>query len=278
LSGPVSLALSAAAPPPPTSLVAAVLPNARAVQVGSPVTVSATIVNAGNATAVQAGISLASLVPASFGYWRLDTSVNPPALVGPANTPVDIPPCSAPAPCPHADFLIFMTPTGAFGPTELVFTFAATNTSPAPTLVGIDTLLLLASPAPTPDMEALAATSPNDGIARLPSVTGTGVFAVATTNLGIADTITVSADTGAAPVPVDVTICQTDPVTGACLAPPAATVTTLVAANAQPTFGFFVRGLGVAIPLDPAVNRVFARFKRSDGLTVGGTSVAVVTP
>ncbi|MFI5053827.1 MAG: hypothetical protein ACHQDE_05650, partial [Acidimicrobiia bacterium] len=94
---------------------------------------------------------------------------------------------------------------------------------------------------------------------------------------GIADTITVSADTGGVGVPVDNQICQTDSVTGACLAAPTPTVTLFVAAGAQPTFAFFVRALGVAILLDPANNRVFARFRRSDSLIVGGTSVAVMT-
>jgi len=273
LISPAGVAVTATAAPP----VAAVLPNARAVQVGTPVTVNATVINAGSAPELDVGIALASQVPASFGYWLLDTASSPPQLLGPPNTPVDIPACAPPAPCPHRDFLIFMTPTGAFGPTDLSFTFAGINTPAAATLVGINTLLLLASATPTPDMVALAATSPNDGIVRIPGVTGTGVFAVATANLGVGDTITVSADTGAAAVPVDVQICQTIPATGACLTAPTPTVTTIVAAGAQPTFGFFVRALGVAISLNPAVNRVFARFQRSDSLTVGGASVAVMT-
>ena len=269
--------LTAAAAPSPTSLVAAVLPNSRAVQVGTPATVSATVINAGGAPASQVGIALASAVPASFGYWLLDTSVAPPQLIGLPNTPVNIPACVPPAPCPQKDFLLFMTPTSAFGPTELSLTFAGINTPQVTTLVGINTLLLLASATPTPDMVALAATAPNDGIARISGVMGTGFFVVATTNLGVGDTITVSADTGAAAVPVDVLICQTDPGTGGCLSTPTPTATMFVAAGAQPTFASFVRALGGAVPLDPAANRVFARFRRSDGLIAGGTSVAVMT-
>ena len=48
-------------------------------------------------------------------------------------------------------------------------------------------------------------------------------------------------------------------------------------AAAQPTFAFFVGALGAATLLDPAASRVFARFLRSDSLTVSGTSVAVTT-
>jgi hypothetical protein len=33
----------------------------------------------------------------------------------------------------------------------------------------------------------------------------------------------------------------------------------------------------VVVPLDPAVNRIFARFRRPDNLIAGGTSVAVET-
>jgi len=270
-------------PPPPTTLVASVLPNARAVQVKTPVTVDATIINAGSNPALQVGIALATPVDATFGFQRMDTSVKPPVLVGAPGDPVDI------APGGHADFLLFLTPNSAFGPAELAFTFAGTNTPPVTTIVGVNTLLLLSSVAPTPDIVAVAGTippdtcppglppCPPDGIVRIPGVSGIGVFSVATTNLGIGDTITVTADTGATAVPVAVTICETNPVTGACLAPPSVMVTTSIAAGAQPTFGFFVSGTGAVVVLDPAVNRVFARFHRSDGLIVGGTSVAVVT-
>jgi len=88
--------------------------------------------------------------------------------------------------------------------------------------------------------------------------------------------ITVSGDTGAASLPVSITICQTDPKSGACLQPPSATVTTSVAANATPTFGFFVAGSG-PVADSPGANRVFARFKDSGGAVRGSTSVAVRT-
>ena len=63
--------------------------------------------------------------------------------------------------------------------------------------------------------------------------------------------------------------------TGACLAPPTATVTTNIAANATPTFSVFVRALDT-VSFDPASNRVFLRFKQGNE-TRGATSVAVVT-
>jgi hypothetical protein len=284
LASPNAIALpQPAGPPGATTLVAAVLPNVRAVKQNTLVTVNATVINSGGATALQVGIALATAVPTTFGYQLLDTSVSPPALVGAPNTPVDIPAGQ------KKDFVLFMTPSAPFPPTELQFTFAGTNTAPVTVLVGINTLLLLSSATDTPDVVALAATvppstcpplippCPMDGIVRIPGVTGTGVFSVATTNLGIGDMITVTTDTGAFAVPVTVLMCQTDPVTGACLGPLVSTLTVPIAAGAKPTFGFFVTGLGAVIPLDPATNRVFVRFHRSDGLIVGGTSVAVIT-
>ena len=47
-------------------------------------------------------------------------------------------------------------------------------------------------------------------------------------------------------------------------------------ANATPTFGIFIQGNG-NVPFDPAVNRIFVRFKDSGGVTRGSTSVAVRT-
>jgi hypothetical protein len=104
----------------------------------------------------------------------------------------------------------------------------------------------------------------------------TGVFTVSTVNLGADGIVTVSADTGAPTLPLTVTICQTDPATGAYSANPAATVTTPVAANATPTFGVFVTA-SEAIDDLPGVNRVFVTFTNVGGSVCGETSVAVRT-
>ena len=115
---------------------------------------------------------------------------------------------------------------------------------------------------------------------NIPGTNGTGVFSVATVNVGAGDTITASADTGAAGPLVNVTICETDPATAFCLdgiVPPTTTmVTTQIAAGETPTFGIFVDSDEV-IPFDPAVNRIFVRFKDGGGVVRGATSVAVRT-
>jgi hypothetical protein len=53
-------------------------------------------------------------------------------------------------------------------------------------------------------------------------------------------------------------------------------VTAAIAANATPSFGFFVQGNG-AVPFDPAVNRAFVRLRDALGNERGSTSVALRT-
>src|SRR5439155_1244730 len=147
-------------------------------------------------------------------------------------------PTSPPALVPfHERYTICMgtvTATAPIAPTDDALTFACANPETASTLVGINTLLLSASAAAVPDIVALAATLSGDGIVNVPGTGGTGVFAVATVNVGATAPITVSADTGSASLPIAVSICQTNPATGACLAPASPTVTTTINANATP--------------------------------------------
>jgi hypothetical protein len=95
-------------------------------------------------------------------------------------------------------------------------------------------------------------------------------------NVGAGGSITASADTGSATLPVNIFLCQTDPVNGQCISAVGPSVTTTINAGATPTFGIFVQGNGT-VPFDPAGNRIFVRFKDSGGVTRGSTSVAVRT-
>lgn len=63
------------------------------------------------------------------------------------------------------------------------------------TLTGVNTLNLSASTTPLPDIVALAASN-DPGYVDIPGATGTGNFAAATFNLGVAASITASANTG----------------------------------------------------------------------------------
>jgi hypothetical protein len=109
-----------------------------------------------------------------------------------------------------------------------------------------------------------------------------GAFAAAATNLGASASITVSGDTGGnAALPMTITICQSDPATGACLAAPTSTVTLTIDTNATPTFNIFVEDNSVPNPsgagrFDPEVDRIYLRFRDQEGIVRGSTSVAVL--
>jgi hypothetical protein len=274
-------------PPPP--LVAAVLPASRSVQVGTIGTAFVSIANAGFADTVVAagdgeiagsdgvrcGITQLTGVPTPFSFQATDPRTHEP--IADLNMPVDIPPGAS------QSFLISLTPTAAFDTTEVRFGFNCTNTELASTIAGVNTLQISASDTPVPDVIALAATLNGDGIVNVPGSNGIGVFSVATINVGTSGVLWVSADTGSAMLPVAVSVCETHPVTGYCLAEPAPQVARLIEANETPTFGVFVAGSGT-VAFDPGTNRVFVRFtdapSAARGVNVatrGATSVAVRT-
>jgi hypothetical protein len=203
-------------------------------------------------------------LPATVTYQTTDPATN--ALTGSPNTPVDIPAGGG------QSFVFAVTPTAPIAPTDVLLSFACINTAPAPPLVGVSTLFLVAAATPVPDPVALAATASGDGILTLASA---GAFAMATVNVGASALLTVTPDTGGASLPLTLSICQTD--AGAnCLASPAPSVTIQIDAGATPTFSIFALGTG-PIPFLPGTNRIFVRFTDQGGVTRGATSVAVRT-
>jgi hypothetical protein len=252
----------------PFTLVAAVLPSSRSVQLGSAATAFATIINTNSNTATGCAISPISNIPAILSFQTTHPATN--QVIGTPNTPVDIPAGVA------QSFVFAFMATAAFPPTDVQLSFDCANTDPAPIIPGLNTFLFSASSSPIPDMMALVATLTNDGIVNIPGTTGTGVFAVATVNMGASGNLTISADTGGASLPVNIFICQTDPQTGACFSPSASSVTTTILSNETPTFGVFVAAAG-NVSFDPGTNRIFVRFKDIDNFARGSTSVAVRT-
>jgi hypothetical protein len=264
-----------------TTLAAAVLPSSRSVQapVGTPgavapqanstATAFATVANAGSTSALGCSIAPATIVPANFFYQTTDPATN--QLAGTPNTPADIPSQRA------QTFVFSFTPTSAFPATNVQLNFSCANAASAAPIEGVNTLLLSASTTPVADVVALVATPfHNDGIADIPGNTGTGFFAVASVNVGASASVTVSANTGNASLPVNLLVCQTNPVTGACLATLGTSVTTQINSGETPTFAVFITGIGF-VPFDPANNRAFVVFKGPGGATVGSTSVALRT-
>jgi YVTN family beta-propeller protein len=254
----------------PVATMASVLPGSRSVQLGHPATIFASVVNAG-ATALDAcRVALPATSPAglSLSYQTTNPATNAPT--GTPNTPVTIPGADG-----VQSFLITLTGTEALSAPGLALDFDCLGAAPAAVLPGIDTLDLVLSAAPTADIIALAATAGDTGIVEVPEG-GAAAFAVATINLGVTAPLTVSVDTGTAVLPLAATLCQSNPATGQCLAPPAAALSLSIAAGASPTFSVFLQASG-PIAFAPASARSFLRFTDGGGVRHGSTSIAVET-
>jgi sugar lactone lactonase YvrE len=261
----------------PPSIAASILPSARATQPGKTTTVFATMVNPGQAPLENCRVALPTIKAygLQLDYQTTDPTTN--ALTGSPNTPVTIPP--APGAQSFLLALNFLYPIGASRPpvSETVgLAFVCDGVPPAPTFPGVSTLGLTVAGTPIPDIVALAATPTNNGVVSIP-VGGAAAFAVASTNLGVTDTISVTVNTGSAQLPLTATLCQTDPQNGQCLAPPTATVSLSYGAGQTPTFSMFLQASG-PIPFAPSTSRAFVEFTASPGaIEVGATSVAVMT-
>jgi len=254
----------------PAPLVAAVLPGSRSVQVGAPATVFAVMLNSGGTSLSGCQVSLPSGAPAglSLGYQTTSASNT---LTGSPNTPATIAANGA------QNFLLNFQSTAAFAVTSQPLTFGCTGVSPAGSTPGVNTVDLLFSTTPIPDVIALAATASNNSIVTIPfSTNGPAAFAIASVDVGTAGTLTVSVDTGAAVLPLNVSLCATNASTGACLAPPAASLQQSYTQNSSQTYSVFLTATG-QIPFAPATARVFLRFLDASGASHGSTSVAVET-
>jgi len=253
----------------PPALQAAILPGGRSVQVGSAATIFATIINSGTTSLTNCRIALPSSAPAGVAMTYQTTSAATNAPTGTPNAPVTIAAGAA------QSFVLSFTSSGAAASSAMPLDFACSNTAAATVVAGVNAVDLLFSATPIADVIALSLTPSGDGIARLP-IGGTGFFASASINIGAATQLTATVDTGAADLPLSAVICQTDPVSGACLSPPAASVTYSAPTNGTATFTAFLTP-SAAIPFSPAVNRAFVRFKDSAGVSHGSTGVAIAT-
>jgi hypothetical protein len=258
-------------------LAAAALPSSRAVEVGGAVaSFFGTILNIGPGTAMSCRIAPVTVLPGppAFSYQTTNCATNLPT--GPPDTPTNI------AAGQPGCFAFYFTPGVAFSETQVQLSYDCDNTNPAPNVPLVNTVQLLASDNPVSDIVALAATSPinatfpfGDLIVRIPTpLPNIAAFGVATVNVGAPGTITASASAGG--LPLTLSICETTdqlPV-GACLAPPAASVITVIAAGGTNTFSIFVTATGTVV-FNPGTNRIQVTFTGAGG--GGGTSVAVCT-
>ena len=254
----------------PSPLVSAVLPGSRSVQVGAPATIFGVMLNSGSTDLGGCQISLPSGAPAGLSL-SYQTTSPANALTGSPNTPATI------AANGSQNFLLNFQSTAAFSVTEQKLVYGCTGVSPAANSPGVNTVDLLFSSTPIPDVIALAATIGNTGVVTIPfSTNGPAAFAAASVDVGTAGTLTVTVDTGATTLPLSASICATSPSTGACLAPPAASLQQSYTPNSSQTYSVFLTASG-QIPFAPATARVFLRFLDSSGASHGSTSVAVDT-
>jgi large repetitive protein len=252
------------------TLFASILPGSRTVELGTPATVFASMINAGTAPLAGCRPALTATAPSglSLDYQTTNPATN--ALTGTPDSPAAITGNDG-----VQSFLLTLQGTAPVSTTGLPIDFDCTGAAPAAVETGVDTVDLTLSSTPVADIIALAATPSGDGIARIPAG-GLGAFAIASSNVGAASLIVASVDTGAASLPLTATICQSNPATGQCLSAPAASLTLGIAAGAVPTFSVFVQD-AAPIALAPATARIFVRFKDAAGGLHGSTSVAVET-
>ncbi len=253
----------------PSSLVASIAPSSRSVQLGTNATAFATMINAAPAALENCRVELPASAPAglTLAYQTTDPATNLPN--GTPDTPVTLGASGG-----SQSFLLSLTGSTAFNAPGLAIDFTCDGSRPAATVPGVNTIDLAMSATPVPDIVTLAATPSQDGILH---IAGSAAFAVATSNAGADAPLTAALDDNGAGLPIVTGICQTDPGSGQCLAPLAASVTLAdFAAGATPTFSVFVTA-NAAIPFDPAASRLFIRFRDAAGGEHGAASVALET-
>jgi len=259
----------------PSALLAAVLPGSRSVQTGKYSTVFATILNTSSTALANCRVRLTD-ANISLSYQTTNPATN--TLIGQPNTPVII------AANGSQSFLISFTSPVATSATRLPIDFVCDGTTPAPVFPGVDTVDLSYSATPAPDVIVLTATPSGDGIVTVPfSRSLPSFFAVATANVGAEGNliVTPSASFGAVAAgsvypPLTMTVCETNPKTGQCLATPSNTVVRDFASGDTPTFSIFVTATSV-VGFDPANTRIYLDMRDSAGASRGSASVAVQT-
>ena len=252
-------------------LAAAVLPGSRSVQLGTPATIFATMINGGSQALAGCAPALSAVPsPSALSLAYQTTSPTTNALTGTPNEPVSL------AAGASQSFLLTFDAALPLAAPGQVLNFGCDGVVPAAVVPGVNTVDLSFASEPVPDIVALGATTSGDGILTVPAG-GSAAFAVATIDVGSGAPITVSADTGSATLPLAINVCVTNPTTAQCQATPAPSVPITYAAQATPTFSVFVTSVGGTVPFNPAASRIFLRFRGADGALHGSTSVAVKT-
>lgn len=258
------------------AIEAATLPDARSVAIGDPATYFGVIANNGDATATNCRIEkfASDTSPTTFSY---QTVAPDNTLTGTQNTPVDI------AAGTVQNFLITLTPSASFE-NEIGLSFICDNAT-ALGRPGVNDVFLVASTGTPADLITIMITPSADGVIRVANAGGIELAAGAVTNIQGGNVNVVARPYFLAldsTLGHTLTICETNPSTGDCLAPAAATVDMTIGSDTQ-TFSVFVDADDiVGISLDPSFMRVAVDFDQrrtfSTGPVRGRSSVAVTAP
>jgi hypothetical protein len=263
------------------TLNAAVLPNSRAVDIGTSATFFATMSNSGTGNASNCAITLGSTAPAGMavGYQTTDATNT---LTGTANTPVPI------AAGASQSFLVSVSSSAAFtGKVPLSFACAEGN---AFSFAEVNQPDIRFTAGSGPDIIAIGATLTNDGIAVLDRAANLAAISISAVNIGGASAIA-SAPSGPkaneAPITVsgqvtgfltvgnfDVLICETDTL-GACKNPLNFAVALNIGDSAKSFSAFLVGDAALGLPFFPSDYRMKITFTDANGNVVGSTSVAL---
>jgi bacillolysin len=244
-----------------TALVNSILPTSRTTTVGTTVTIYNTVINGGSFYADDVTLSMANPPAGTFKYQQSNCANN--ALMGSDNPVLDIP--AGGIVC----YVLFFTPSATFNATEVHIRAQAANAPATAQLTGINTWLLRTTNPAGPDMVALTTTTDFHQVA----CSGSQDFAVAMTNVGAAATSSITATAEYGSLPISVLIRETDPPTGVVTGDhilenvgPGQNRSVLVTVT-----------FNGCITFDPAINRIFIRFRDAGGNIVGSTSTAVST-
>jgi len=267
-----------------TTLQAATLPTSRAGALGQVLTAFATVINAGAQPAIGCVVRSQDAARANVTFQETDSATNTP--VGLPNQPVSIAPGAA------KTFVFTLTSQSPElgdpefgGPVQ----FQCANAFPASANLANGFVVTALGTVTLADMISIGATPTGDGVVNVRPGTG-GAFAVATVNIGVPATVTArllySRPFGEDDPARQFTafICETNPSTGVCLAPPALTVSFTATPGVPHTFAVFVQRPAVDPGFDPGQRRIFVKFEEQSPpnflgqnpipLLVGSTSVA----
>ncbi|MEN0653765.1 MULTISPECIES: S8 family serine peptidase [Hyphobacterium] len=249
----------------------ATLPYARSGVVGQPITGFATLLNNGYRAGLDCGLALADpSQPFDLEFRPTNPATNAiDGAVGETRGAEVLRPVT---------YLFALTPREPVAAREVALTYSCANADDAPSVAGVNTVLISADTTQQPDILSIGTTASNDGVIRIPSTSGVGFLSTAALNLGSTGEITFSADVTGTDIPVTIEVCETDLSNGgACRTPRAALTTVSFGAGEVKTFAVFVRANG-AVAFDPAGVRIFARWRDGGGVVRGATSAAVRTP